>query len=238
MDLTIPDNDKEFFKQIWKINGLQNISKEDLIYKICYRMNLPYRPNTFNKKIKSAVNKGILLKEDKELSLTKELIDEIKLEENEAKIKIPLVFPREFNTERIEGNLDLWRYNDKRQSPEKESISTDYNSLLKKVFSKDEIERGRKIPSEKVNYKEIDSKKGIIESTVEGSKGNQYILTIDLKNRAIIHDCQDYQKNRKHKKEFCKHFYRVILNLRNKDADMGLTFLESIKEERNKWKFQ
>ncbi|MCP4763019.1 MAG: hypothetical protein GY870_14670 [archaeon] len=237
MDIKIPDKEEEFFKQIWKINGLQEISKESLIFKICYKMNLSYQPNTFNKKIKSAIENGILVQNKGKLNLSTDLLNEILIEEEEVKEKFSKIYPSQSLKWRIEGNIDKWRYMEVRESPEQEKKSKNFKSLLKEIFSENEIKRGQVISSDKIHYKNIDVEKQVIEALVDGSKGEQYNLIIDIKNAIITHDCQDYLKNRMRKKEFCKHFFRVIYNLRNNDNEIGIEFLNSIKENRKEWKF-
>lgn len=228
MDLTISDKDKDFFKQIWKIIGFQDISKGDLIYKICYKMNLPFRPSLINKKIKDAEEKGELVRKGNLLTLSKELSDNIKAEEKIYAKKHAKIFPSQNKWDRIEGSSDPWNI---------KSSTNNYAALVKKALFDDEISRGQKVNSEQIESTKVDTDNLIIEATIRGSGDKHYSMKIDLPKRKIFHDCDDFIHHRIKNRELCKHFFRVLINLKNEFSDVGTEFLKIFSEGREDWLF-
>ncbi|MHA1729177.1 MAG: hypothetical protein ACTSWY_10650 [Promethearchaeota archaeon] len=238
MILTIPDNVDDFFKQIWKIIGLQRITKEDLIYYICYKMNLPYRPTLINKKIKEAIENGHLveLKTDsrRKLTISKKIRDELRKENDLLKIHFSSLFPIQCQWDRIEDNIDPWMFSENNKDKSKDEFKT----LLKEVFSPGEINNGARVELNRIKYKTLDDKGHIIDARIDGSKkGVVYVLKIDINNRKIIHNCDDFIRNRINKKQMCKHFFKTIANLKSVSYNLGIKFLKSLKKGRDKWEF-
>ena len=108
MDLTLSDKEKGFFKQIWKILGKESISKGDLIYEICYKLNLPFRPSLLSKKIKEAEENGILIKIDDKYTLNNEDKEEIEKEKLVFSQNHGKIFPSQVIWDRIEDSSDPW----------------------------------------------------------------------------------------------------------------------------------
>ena len=228
MDLNIPTSDNDFFKYLWRIMGWKEISKSELIRTVSYKIMLPYSPSHLNKKIINAIKKGFLIERDHKITISSNLLDDLEEEKEKSKNYFAILFPTQCKWDRIEESIDNWRYSEKKSG---------FIDLMKLVFNKSEIENGKKIQSEKIHNKDPDEKNQIIEALVEGSKGEQYILKIDIKNKIIIHDCHDFIQNKMKNNEFCKHFFRTILSLKKSSPELVELFLNRIKSNRNKWSF-
>ncbi|NIP66737.1 DUF72 domain-containing protein [Candidatus Bathyarchaeota archaeon] len=61
-----------------------------------------------------------------------------------------------------------------------------------------------------------------------------YHILIDLKNRAILHDCADWSRVLPSKK-FCKHVGKLLLSL---DMEVAVKFLRQIYANKNLWQFK
>jgi hypothetical protein len=228
MDLTLSDKETGFFKQIWKILGRENITKGDLIYEICYKLNLPFRPSLVNKKVKEAEEKGILVRNGEKLSLPEEIQEEIKNEKEKFFQNHGKLFPSQVVWDRMEGSSDPWIM---------KPNSNDYTSLVKNALYQDEISRGQKVKSEQVELLEADSDSKIVEAVIQGSGNKKYSLKIDVIRKEIHHDCEDFIHHRIKNRELCKHFYRIIYNLKTVNPEVGNEFLNEFSQSRESWKF-
>ena len=246
MNLTLADDDETFFKQMWTTLGIEEISKEDFIYRISLRINLPYRPSVLNKRIKNAVEKGILIQNGNILRLNDEILSLIKKENQEIRSKFAQVFPLNIISNRIEDNIDIWKMgeanteqavienSDDSESP---SESVIYIRLIKKVFTDDEFRRGSSVSNDRIHYQKIDENAGLIDAIIDGSKDEKYTLRISIPQMKIVHNCDDFIRNHIRNHSFCKHFFKTILLLKEKNMPLGTRFLTSIEKERNKWQF-
>jgi hypothetical protein len=228
MDLNIPTSDNDFFKYLWRIMGWKEISKSELIRTVSYKIMLPYSPSHLNKKIITAIKKGYLIEQGNKITISKNILNDLEKEKEKSKNYFPILFPTQCIGDRIEESIDIWRYSEKKSG---------FIDLMKQVFNKSEIENGKKIQSEKIQIKDSDEKNQIIEAMVEGSKGERYILKIDIKNKIIIHDCHDFIQNKMKKNEFCKHFFRTILKFKKSSPELVELFLNRIKSNRDRWQF-
>jgi hypothetical protein len=64
-------------------------------------------------------------------------------------------------------------------------------------------------------------------------KVKEYLVKIDLANRTILHDCQDWRKNMD-SKSMCKHLGKLLLTL---DQKRATDLLRDILKNKNQWKF-
>lgn len=235
MDIDIPSDEKKLFKQIWKINGLQNKPLDELVFDVSYKMNLNYPPSWISKKIKIGLEKRYLIKKGNKIALSDELLSDLKKENILLRNNFKKMFPTQCIEDRIEDNIERWRFT-QGKSQAQAVDSSEFNNLMKSVFNKEEIARGQSVESKKVHYFIQDDEKLLLEATVDGSKGEKYILNIDLKNKTIIHDCHDFVTNRISQKEFCKHFFRTLIGFKTTNPKLGMKILESLKNRQN-WKF-
>jgi uncharacterized protein YecE (DUF72 family) len=61
-----------------------------------------------------------------------------------------------------------------------------------------------------------------------------YTILIDLKNKKIQHDCEDWAKGLTSKR-ICKHINKLVLSI---NKDIALEMLKSLKQNKNEWKFE
>ena len=87
-------------------------------------------------------------------------------------------------------------------------------------------------------FKSIDSKQEIIRAKVQGSQEIPYDIEININNKMIKHNCQDFLTKRAKNKKFCKHLAKLFLLLKSKNADLASYFLECITKDINEWNFQ
>ena len=79
--------------------------------------------------------------------------------------------------------------------------------------------------------------KGIIKATVLGSKGDPYIIEIDLNEKFLKHNCHDFKARKSQNKQFCKHLTKFILLLRDNYEDSAELFLKTLSENIENWEF-
>jgi hypothetical protein len=60
-----------------------------------------------------------------------------------------------------------------------------------------------------------------------------YVVQINIKNRTIVHDCQDWRKNMG-SKNMCKHLGKFLLTL---DQTKATGLLRNIIENKDQWTF-
>ncbi|MGB9727231.1 MAG: DUF72 domain-containing protein [Nitrososphaeria archaeon] len=104
-------------------------------------------------------------------------------------------------------------------------LTGDINAMLSLFIDKKRLERALE---EKDNVKIIESENNILAGTVK-----DYSFKINLVERTIIHDCEDWRK-RLSTKQFCKHIGGVFLYLSKDDA---ANILKDIITNIDKWKF-
>lgn len=103
----------------------------------------------------------------------------------------------------------------------------DLDDLLKVFLGTERFARAQGIAPEMVQF----TKRGttIVNADVKG-----YVVSLDLLNKTIYHDCTDWTENRSKAKLFCKHIGRFFLNLKESEAT---EHLREILRERDKWVF-
>lgn len=103
----------------------------------------------------------------------------------------------------------------------------DLGDLLKVLLGTERLGRAKEITPEEVRF----TKRGttIVNADVKG-----YVVSLDLLNQTIYHDCPDWTENRSKAKLFCKHVGRFFLSLRESEATERL---RDLLRERDKWVF-
>ena len=114
--------------------------------------------------------------------------------------------------------------------------SSNFNILLKAFLDKGTINKTVSI-SEQDFKLSISEQEGSIKAEYMGSKKEPYIIEINIKNKQIFHNCQDFQTRRSENKKFCKHLAKLFLILKEKDEESATNFLSEIAENINKWEF-
>jgi hypothetical protein len=70
-------------------------------------------------------------------------------------------------------------------------------------------------------------------SDAVGGKVKEYVVQIDLRNRRILHDCQDWRNNMS-SKNMCKHLGKFLMRL---DEGKATEILRQVLRDRDKWSF-
>jgi hypothetical protein len=120
--------------------------------------------------------------------------------------------------------------NDRRKSPKRisrnEPGKLDLEQLLQRFLGSARLERAKSIPDNLVSLSGLE--RDLISGNVK-----QYLVRIDLKNRVITHDCDDWKKNMR-SKLMCKHLGKAFLSIGNARAT---TILRQILSEIDDWTF-
>jgi len=99
------------------------------------------------------------------------------------------------------------------------------NELLRHFLGTARFERAKLIPN---NLVALSSSNDVISGNVK-----QYLVRIDLRNRVITHDCDDWKKNMK-SRLMCKHLGRAFLTIGRAEAT---AVLRRILSEKDQWTF-
>jgi hypothetical protein len=120
--------------------------------------------------------------------------------------------------------------NDRRKSPKRisrnEPGKLDLELLLQRFLGSARLERAKSIPDNLVSLSGLE--RDLISGNVK-----QYLVRIDLKNRVITHDCDDWKRNMR-SRLMCKHLGKAFLSIGNARAT---TILRQILSEIDDWTF-
>lgn len=224
MKISVPrKNLKEMILYIWKIINYSQISKKELLYRLSFDLSL-FSPDEARNFIKDSVDNKFLIENDDLLKLSSEL--EIKLKSWEKKRK-----------DEILNKIELSEKTAKIQASFNNNKTSTFNILLKAFLDKGTLNRAVNVSDDSIKLSLFDYNKGIINAQVIGSKENRYIIEINIKNKSLKHDCQDFVTKRLDHKKFCKHLVKLFLFLKEKDENSAKRFLEAITENIEKWEF-
>jgi hypothetical protein len=101
-----------------------------------------------------------------------------------------------------------------------------FEDLLRTFLGASRLERAKQMDESLVSISEETST--AIEGTVK-----EYVVKIDIPNRTILHDCQDWRNNMA-AKNMCKHLGRLLLNL---DEGKAINILRQVLREKDLWSF-
>ncbi|RLE64262.1 MAG: hypothetical protein DRJ38_05860 [Thermoprotei archaeon] len=118
--------------------------------------------------------------------------------------------------------IELVKEKAKKFDFEKASIE----DLLLLFLNKKRLERGKEIPNSQLKIYKLEEEK--IEAKIKN-----YIVTIDLKNRKILHDCADWEK-RCNSMQLCKHLAKLFLSI---PENLARKILTDIATELDEWEF-
>jgi hypothetical protein len=113
-----------------------------------------------------------------------------------------------------------------KQIPRKELSRLHLEALLQRFLGDARLERAKSIPDNLV------SMSGLEQDLIFGNV-KRYLVRIDLKNRVITHDCDDWKKTMR-SKLMCKHLGKVFLTIGNRRATI---ILREILSEIDDWTF-
>ena len=110
---------------------------------------------------------------------------------------------------------------------EKPVEDMDLEELLGVFLGADRLTRAKGIDASLVRF----TKRG---STILAAEVKEYVVTVDLLNKTIYHDCTDWTQNRMKAKLFCKHVGRFFFALKKGEAE---PLLRRMLFERETWVF-
>ena len=136
---------------------------------------------------------------------------------------------RRFGTEFGEVSASRPRTNRRKlpkQISRNELDRLDLEALLQRFLGNARLERAKLIPDNLVSLPRLEH--DLISGNVK-----RYLVRIDLKNKSITHDCDDWKKNMQ-SKLMCKHLGKAFLVIGNRKAT---AILRQILSEIDNWTF-
>ena len=119
---------------------------------------------------------------------------------------------------------------DRRKLPKQisrnELSKLDLEGLLQRFLGNARLERAKSIPGDLVSLS------GLEHDLISGNV-KQYVVRIDLKNKTITHDCDDWKKNMR-SKLMCKHLGKAFLTIGDRRAT---AILRAMLSETDDWTF-
>jgi len=100
------------------------------------------------------------------------------------------------------------------------------DDLLRKFLGAARLERAKQMDDSLISITREDSE------VIEG-KVKEYVVRIDVPNRTILHDCQDWTNNVE-SKNMCKHLGKLLLTL---DEGKAANILRGVLREMSEWTF-
>jgi hypothetical protein len=101
-----------------------------------------------------------------------------------------------------------------------------FHDLLTLFLGRARMERARQMDDSLVSITLENS--DVIEGRVK-----EYVIRIDIPNRTILHDCQDWRNNMA-SKMMCKHLGKLLMML---DEGKSANILRQVMKERDRWSF-
>ena len=225
MNFAIPRQDNtELLLYVWKIIDLPYIHLDDLLYKISYELFLfpPERATTF---IKTLLKENLLIEDENGMiSLSTTLNKRLLLWQADRK-----------NT--VLGNIKSVKKRRLLTTKIKNDEKSSFSLILKSFSDKNTLNRAVNISDKDFDVQELDNEKGMIKSSVAGSKENSYYIEIDLKKKLLKHNCHDFETRRSKNKQFCKHLVRLFLLLKEKNEQSAEFFLKELAKDVEEWEF-
>jgi hypothetical protein len=225
MNFAIPrNNNSDLILYIWKIIDLPLIPLNDLIYKISYGLFLqsPDKAKIF---IENCLKNNLLTKDDNgNLILSSALKRKIDSWQKQRK-------------EEVIGNINSAKKINQLKSDFIKEEASNFSILLKSFVDRPTLNRAASISNLAFNIKVFDSIKGIIDSTVSGSRDEPYVIELNTNTKLLKHNCHDFETRRSKNKQFCKHLAKLFLLLRDTDKALTEFFLKDIAENIDVWEF-
>ncbi|MHA1985865.1 MAG: hypothetical protein ACW98D_04420 [Promethearchaeota archaeon] len=225
MNLEVPRNnhsDLLFF--LWKIIDVPQISLNNLLYKISFELFL-FPPEEATNFIDICIeNNLIILNKKGDLNLSKSLSTKLKVWQKRRRDDILQKINSTRKINQLQNDIETGK-------------SKNFNMLFKSFVDKGTLNRAARVTNKAFDIKQIDFVKGELKATVSGSKGDPYIIEIDLNEKLLKHNCHDFEARRSQNKQFCKHLAKFILLLRENYQDSIELLLKSLYKNIDKWEF-
>ena len=119
----------------------------------------------------------------------------------------------------------------------KQEGTSNFSVLLKSFVDRATLNRAAIISNSAFNIKVFDSGKGIVDSTVLGSKEEPYIIKLNSNTKLLRHNCHDFETRKSSNKQFCKHLAKLFLILRESNKESAEFFLKALAEKIDEWEF-
>ncbi|MFW9949371.1 MAG: hypothetical protein ACFFKA_04530 [Candidatus Thorarchaeota archaeon] len=225
MNFAVPrESLTEMVLYIWKIINYPQISLDDLIFKISFELFL-FNPNEAKFFIEKAIKGRFLSKaSDNIIKLTNSL--ETRLIEWQRIQKID-----------FKNKLYQLRNQDQTRKEFLEENDNHFNVLLKALLDKGTINRAAAISDDTFEITTFSPKESKIVANVKGSKEIPYHIIIDINNKVISHNCNDFETKRAQNYKFCKHLAKLFLLLKKENEDWVNQVLEKIINNIEEWSF-
>jgi len=225
MNLEVPrNNHSELIFFLWKIIDLPQISLNNLLYKISFELFL-FPPEEATKFVDTCIENNLIVVNKKgDLSLSNPLKTKLKVWQKHRR-------------DEIKQKINSTRKITQLQNDIESGKSTNFSVLFKSFVDKGTLNRAARVTNKAFDIKQLDFVKGVIKATVLGSKGDPYILEIDLNEKFLKHNCHDFKARKSQNKQFCKHLTKFILLLRENYEDSVELFLKTLYENIENWEF-
>ena len=225
LDFKIPrKNLQEMVLYVWKIIDLPLINQEDLLYKLSFDLFL-FSPEQANKFISDAIKKGYLLQvENDNLKLSEEL---------QSKLKTWQLERRKF----IQEKFKAIRESKKLMEGVYKDSKSDFNTVYKVFVDSATLKKTATISNSDINLVKFDTDEGIIKAKIKGREKGFYDILLDISNKQLRHDCNDFVSRKAKNKKFCKHLAKFFLYLKKEDEKSTTFFLENIRDNIDEWEF-
>jgi len=215
MNFPTPKNATEMVLYVWKIIDLPTISKSDLIYTISFELFL-FPPEKAKLFVDKAIQSKLLINAPK---------GHLKISQNQAK------------------KLNIWQSKRKQEIIENLIIrktkklkkGSSFNTMLNFFADKGTINRAVGISSS--NFDVIDFNKGSIAANVVGTKEEAYLISVNIKDKILKHNCHDFETRRSSEKKFCKHIVKLFFLLKEENQEQTEQLLSEIGENIDDWDF-
>jgi len=220
MNFAIPRNNiSEMLLYIWKVIDLPVILISDFQYRISFDLFL-LSPNKAKPFIDNCIENEFLIKDDNNfVKLSEDLYQQINNWQKKRKLVV------------------LEKMRDRKKITHLSKETTNFSVLLNAFVDKGTLNRSVSISEAAFELLKYDHTKGIIKSKIKGSEKEAYIIYIDINNKVLQHNCNDFETRRAMNKKFCKHIAKLFLLLKEKNENIAEFFLNQIAEDIDKWNF-
>ncbi len=224
MNFAVPrTNTSEMLLYIWKIIDLPFILHKDLLYRISFDLFLD-PPEKVEKFINKCIEDKLFIKDDNQnLKLSEDLNSQLQNWQSQRKKEV-------FEKIRTANKV-------KNLKNEISKDSTNFSVLINAFVDKATLNRSVSVSDTAFKVLKYDRSKGTIQSEVEGSKEESYIIEINTNDKIIRHNCHDFETRRADNKKFCKHLTKLFLLLKDKNENLAEFFLSKLAENIDMWDF-
>jgi hypothetical protein len=226
MVFALPANLRDLVLYIWKIIDSHAINIDVLTNIMAFELNIA-TPDKCREITTQMIQQGFLLENEdlEEISLAPDLQQLINTWQASG-TQIAQIMHQKLSM--------MWR------EPYQISESVLYQVFLQDLIDFSIIQKAEKILSSAIKIDKIDSTQNIM-GTVEidiTSNPDHTKFSIDLHNRILQHNCNDFQLVRKDQKRLCIHLARVIMKLYVTQKEFTFQLIKDMVTNRELWKYE